>query len=74
MSEPRQPVELRHTHFSTDKINKIRWLAEKASRAVHSNGHMITADKKQVLGLLSALKKECDSLLQLSMFSPEQLE
>lgn len=74
MSGFSKPADIRHTHFSTQKIRKIAFLAEKASRAVHSNAHMSTPDKKQVLGTLAGIKRECESLLQLELLTPEQRE
>lgn len=72
--EFRRPVMLTHTKFSTQKIRKIRWLVEKASRGIHSNGHMLTADKKALLGFLAACKAECSDLLQLELLTDAQRE
>lgn len=69
-----KPADIKHTHFSTKKIRNIAFLAEKASRAVHSNAHMATPDKRQVLGTLAQIKRECESLLQLELLTPDQRE
>lgn len=69
-----KPADIRHTTFSTKKIRKILFVAEKASRAVHSNAHMSTPDRKNVLGMLASIKRECESLLQLELLTDAQRE
>jgi len=60
--------------ISTRKLRAIRNLAEKAGRAIHSNAAIHREDKKMILGVLAAAKKMIDEVLQLDLFSPDQLE
>lgn len=46
----------------------------KASKAVHSDARMHANDKKYILFELSKVKKTVAELLQLTLFSPDQLE
>lgn len=59
---------------STRRLREIRRLAEKASKAIHSNAAIHREDKRMVLGVLAAAKKLIDETLQLELFSPDQLE
>jgi hypothetical protein len=68
------PFSDRKVPVSTRKIRAIRQLAEKASRLIHSNAAIHREDKKMVLGVLAQAKKQLNSILQLEMFSPDQLE
>lgn len=58
----------------TRAVRRLRFLVEKAGKAIHSDGRMHREDKKMILGLLSVVKKDFDSWLQLEMFSQDQLE
>jgi hypothetical protein len=60
--------------ISTRRLREIRRLAEKAGKAVHSNAAIHREDKKMILGVLAAAKKMIDEVLQLELFSPDQLE
>lgn len=64
----------RRVPVSTRKIRDIRRLVVKASGAIHSNAGIHREDKKMVLGVLAAARKELDSILQLEMFTPDQFE
>lgn len=64
----------RKVPVSTRRVRNLRLLVEKASRKIHSDVRINVDDKKQVLGMLAAAKKELDMILQLEMFSPGQLE
>jgi hypothetical protein len=59
---------------NTRDVRRIRFLVEKASRGIHSDGRMLREDKKMLLGLLAVVKKDLDSWLQLELFSQDQLE
>lgn len=56
------------------KLRKIRQLTELLGKEIHSNGYMPTGDKISMLAKIRNIKKEIDEELQLSLFSPEQLE
>ena len=58
----------------TRAVRRLRFLVEKASKAVHSDGRMHREDKRMILGLLKVVKEDFDKWLQLEMFSQDQLE
>jgi hypothetical protein len=58
----------------TRQVRRLRFLVEKASRGIHSDGRMHREDKKMILGLLAVVKRDMDAWLQLEMFPQEQLE
>lgn len=64
----------KRVQVSTQTIRRVRFLVEKASRAIHSNASIHREDKKMMLGILKAAKEDLDSILQLDMFSQAQLK
>lgn len=60
--------------ITTVQLRRIRWFVEKASRGVHSNARMANDEKRAVLALLANAKKELDTVLQLELFSEDQLD
>ena len=68
------PRQDRKLPVSTRALRNIRYLVEKASRGVHSEARMVRADKLPILKALAGAKAELDKILQLDMFSPDQLE
>ena len=58
----------------TRQVRRIRFLVEKVSRGIHSDGRLHREDKKMMLGLLKLVKNDLDEWLQLEMFSQDQLE
>lgn len=59
---------------SVAELRRIRWLVEKSSRLIHSDGRMVNDDKRAVLGPLAEVKRTIDKFLQLELFSADQLE
>lgn len=64
----------RLVRVDTRRIRQIRYLVERASKAVHSDGRMHAGDKKMILGKLAGAKKELDGILQLEIFPQHALE
>lgn len=56
------------------RLEEWQRLVSRASRAVHSNAHMVNADKVPILADLAKLRKGIEDCIQLKLFSDEQLD
>lgn len=67
-------LSTRNVRVSTRDIRAIRFLVEKASKKIHSDGRISREDKTMILGTLAGAKKRLDKILQLEMFPQHALE
>lgn len=73
MPDERPPVEVRVDRIDTRKLRTVRDILEQVSRGIHSDGRMLHADKIKHLSRLAHGKKILDAVLQVELFTPDQL-
>jgi len=69
-----KPKPTKKVPVSVETLERWRGLVNKASRGIHSNAHMVNADKVPLLGALARVRKEVDDHIQLKLFSDDQLD